>query len=417
MLAHWIWLSTRIGVGVRGMQALLRQFPDVESLYFAEEGEYALLEELSGRDLTSLCDKSLDQANRVLEACYNQEIHLLTLQDAAYPLRLKNIFNPPVVLYYKGQLPEFDAEPVIAVVGTRKASAYGCVSAKRMGYQLGRCGALVVSGLAGGIDSMAMIGALTAGRPVIGVLGCGVDVVYPKSNAGLFRDVVERGCLLSEFMPGTPPERRNFPQRNRIISGLACGVVVVEAPAKSGALITAQLALDQGRDVFAVPGNIDVVSNAGSNGLLRQGAVAVQHGWDVMEEYEELYPGKIRAWNSQSKVTAYPEEIAAQTGERFHPVAKNSPAPSSFDEKSIDKDETNPYIEREKTMPQFSADEKAILSALAAEPRHVDHIIAETGLPAGRVLASLTLLEVRGYVTRQPGQYYAAGGRTPPLPV
>ena len=210
------------------------------------------------------------EANGILGDCAAKGIYVLTYQDAAYPNRLKHIPDPPLTLYYQGTLPDFDAEPAVAVVGTRRASAYGCLTARRMGYQIAKCGGLVVSGMAGGVDTLAMKGALLAEQPVVGVLGNGLDVVYPRSNRDLYQDVAWRGCLLSEFPPGTPPIGRNFPRRNRIISGLTCGVVVVEAPARSGALITAQLALDQGRDVFAVPGNVDAACSAGSNGLLRK---------------------------------------------------------------------------------------------------------------------------------------------------
>ena len=292
MLAHWIWLATRPGIGVRSALMLLRAFPNIEALFYAGREDYALVEGADSRHLEALCDKSLGEANGILGDCAAKGIHVLTYQDAAYPNRLKHIPDPPLTLYYQGTLPDFDAEPAVAVVGTRRASAYGCLTARRMGYQIAKCGGLVVSGMAGGVDTLAMKGALLAEQPVVGVLGNGLDVVYPRSNRDLYRDVAWRGCLLSEFPPGTPPIGRNFPRRNRIISGLTCGVVVVEAPARSGALITAQLALDQGRDVFAVPGNVDAACSAGSNGLLREGAIVVQHGWDVMEEYRPCFRTK-----------------------------------------------------------------------------------------------------------------------------
>ena len=180
------------------------------------------------------------------------------------------------------------------MVGTRHASPYGMTTAKKMGYQITKCGGIVVSGMAYGIDGMAMKGALTAGAPVVGILGCGAEMVYPPSNRPLFSDVENYGCIMSEFPPGTPPVKWNFPKRNRIISGMSCGVLVVEAPEKSGALITARCAADQGRDVFVVPGNIDVPTFVGSNRLLRDGAIAVSSGWDILSEYQMQFPDKIR---------------------------------------------------------------------------------------------------------------------------
>ena len=294
MLIHWIWLAHRPGLNDRAKAALLQHFRDPEDIFFADKNAFDHIEGLSAEAVESLWDKNLIPAEEILEACSREKLHILTYRDAAYPARLKNIADPPIVLYYKGQLPDWDASPVIGVVGTRKASAYGMTTAKRMGYQIAKCGGIVVSGMAYGIDGMAMAGALTAGQPVVGVLGCGADIVYPVSNRGLFRDVEQYGCILSEFVPGTPPAKWTFPKRNRIISGLSCGVLVVEAPEKSGALITARQAVEQGRDVFVVPGNIDNPCCVGSNRLLRDGAIMAESGWDVVSEYEALYTDKIR---------------------------------------------------------------------------------------------------------------------------
>lgn len=407
MLAHWIWLATRSGIGVRSALALLRAFPDIESLYGARAEDYVQAEGVDSKCLDALCDKSLSEANRILGSCLEKGIHVLTYQDAAYPTRLKHIPDPPLTLYYQGNLPDFDAEPTVAVVGTRRASAYGCMTARRMGYQIARCGGLVVSGAAGGVDTLAMKGALLAERPVVGVLGNGLDVIYPRSNRDLYRDVACRGCLISEFPPGTPPLGRNFPRRNRIISGLCCGVVVVEAPEKSGALITAQLALDQGRDVFAVPGNVDAACSAGSNGLLREGAIVAQSGWDVMEEYQSLFPEKVGPWSGKTLLSSYPRELAELREPPYH-FAQETPINS---EKNVDNEDGKPYSELQELMSTLSDDERAVTSCLTDALRHVDDVIAGSGLPAARVLASLTLLEVKGLVVRHPGKFYSLARR------
>ena len=241
---------------------------------------------------------------------------------------------------------------------------------------------------------------------MVGVLGNGLDVVYPRSNRDLYRDVAWRGCLLSEFPPGTPPIGRNFPRRNRIISGLTCGVVVVEAPARSGALITAQLALDQGRDVFAVPGNVDAACSAGSNGLLREGAIVVQHGWDVMEEYQALFPDKVHPWTGQTALSSYPRELAELREPPWH-FEQPSPPVSGNSEKKIDNCGGKPYSESEELISTLSDDERTVTSQLSDDLRHVDDVIAGSGLPAARVLASLTLLEVKGLAVRHPGKFYS----------
>lgn len=413
MLVHWIWLAHRPGLNDRMKLALLQHFQDPEDIYFADSGAFDQIPELSAEAKESLQDKILVPAEETLEICQREKIHLLTFRDAAYPARLKNITDPPILLYYKGILPDLDGSPIIGVVGTRKASAYGLTTAKRMGYQIGRCGGIVVSGMAYGIDGFAMTGALTSGQPVVGILGCGADIVYPPSNRALFQDTERYGCILSEFAPGVPPMKWNFPKRNRIISGLSCGVLVVEAPEKSGALITARQALNQGRDVFVVPGNIDVPSFEGSNHLLRDGAIPVFSGWDVVSEYEALYPDKVRRDASPVQQTAYPDEvIKASEPEKYaskvaqkprQPEKKQTDIEKSH-KKVIDKPASSPYIDVNNTLPKLSEGETAIVSLLKNGERLVDDVIAETGMGTGKVLAMLTMLELKGVICRLPGK-------------
>ena len=419
MLAHWIWFAHRPGLNDRDKMALLQHFRDPEDIYFADDGAFDAIG-LSEEAKTALREKNLTSAEEILEACDREKLHILTCQDAAYPARLKNIADPPNVLYYKGRLPDFDGSPVIGVVGTRKASAYGLTTAKRMGYQIARCGGIVVSGMAYGIDGMAMSGALTAGAPAVGVLGCGADIVYPVSNRALFRDTEEYGCILSEFAPGTPPAKWTFPKRNRIISGLSCGVLVVEAPEKSGALITARLAAEQGRDVFAVPGNIDQPSFVGSNRLLRDGAIMVSSGWDILSEYEALFPDKIRKEDAPAHQTAYPDEVrkAAEAEKPLLKVAqklrlprKNENLKKDLAQQGIDKTPCAPYSDVGSVRPKLSPEEQTIVDALSGGQRLVDDVIAETGLSTGKLLSSLTMLELKGIIKRLPGKRIVLSGK------
>ena len=414
MLIHWIWLATRPCMQDRVKLELLRQFQDPESVFYADSGSFGRIEGLTPEGKEALADKDLRPAEKILEACDREGLRLLTYADAAYPRRLQNIVDPPLVFYYKGRLPDFDGQPLIGVVGTRSATPYGLTVAKRMGYQIAKCGGIVVSGMASGIDGMAMKGALTAGSSVIGILGCGADIVYPLSNRSLFEDTERYGCIMSEFPPGTPPVKYNFPKRNRIISGLSCGVLVVEAPEKSGALITAHQAADQGRDVFVVPGNIDMPSCVGSNRLLRDGAIAVSSGWDVLSEYEALFPDKIHRETTVVKQTAYDGEVP-ETAER--PGAKVAQKPKIFgkklapkqkvDKKVIDNGENSPYIDFNNILTGLSPEERAIVGTLESGERLVDDVIAQAGIPAGKVLATLTMLEVKGVVRRLPGRRVA----------
>ena len=416
MIVHWIWLATRSGVRDWVKVELVRHFGDAESIYYA--ADWAGVEALTAEEAEVLKDRDLSEAEQILAACDRAGIRVLTWQDAAYPRRLQNIPDPPLVFYYKGRLPDFDGQPCIGVVGTRRASAYGMTAAKRMGYQIAKCGGIVVSGMASGIDGMAMRGALTAGGTVVGVLGCGADVIYPVSNRALFADTERYGCIISEFPPGTPPLKWNFPKRNRVISGLGCGVLIVEAPEKSGALITARQAADQGRDVFVVPGNIDVDSFVGSNRLLRDGAIAVSSGWDILSEYEGQFPGRIRRFDHAAKLEAYPDEVAAQ--EEAAPkvaqkpkIPRKKPAQKPEAEKiAIDNPGSSPYIDLQDTLPGLSPVEQTIVHTIGNTERLVDDVIAQTALPAAKVLATLTLLEVRGVVRRLPGRRVALKGKS-----
>ena len=197
MLLHWIWLAHRPGVSDRMKISLLAHFRDPEDIYFADGESYRHVPGVTAEAAAGLEDKDLSSSGKILEDCRREKIHMLTYRDAAYPSRLKATADPPVLLYYKGQLPDFDGQPVIGVVGTRKASAYGLQTAKRMGYQISKCGGIVVSGLAYGIDAMAMSGALTAGQPTVGVLGCGADIVYPQSNRGRLPVLIMIASMLS----------------------------------------------------------------------------------------------------------------------------------------------------------------------------------------------------------------------------
>jgi DNA processing protein len=405
VLKYWLWLTTRKRLGNSGVLAILRHFASPEEAFFASEESLRAVEGLP--DPTPLLDKDLTEAEKILQSCYRQGIRILTMQDAAYPERLRGIDNPPALLYCRGVVPAFDTEPVVAVVGTRRASAYGMLQAKRLGYQIGRLGGIVVSGAASGIDTLALKGALTAGKPVVGVLGCGVDVVYPAENRDLLKDIAGYGCLMSEYPPGTPALGEHFPVRNRILSGLSLGVVVVEAPRKSGALITASRALEQGRDVFAVPANVGVASCEGNIQLLKEGAIVVEDGWDVMKEYVHLFPDLARREPPRFSLSLSADDLEKPAEKTDPRVASEQRIPEKADKKDVDKAENKAYIDVQEILPDLSPDEQAIVRNLEQGPMHVDDLIDACQLPAGRVLASVTLLEVKGHVMRLPGKRFS----------
>jgi DNA processing protein len=347
-----------------------------------------MTEGVSREQADRLQDKSLTRAEEILDDCRQKGFRLLTLQDAGYPARLRNIYDPPCLLYIRGHLPVVDEEVTVAMVGTRDCTPYGVACAEKLGGQMAASGAVVVTGLARGIDSAAAYGALRNGGRVIGVLGCGLDVVYPPENRYLYEDVAAIGTLISEYPPGTEPHKTNFPVRNRIISGLSLATLVVEAPETSGALITAETALEQGRDVYAVPGPIDAPTSRGCNRLLRDGAGLVSDGWDLLRDYADRYPGKLHpegAWQEAPKVSGYQSRE-----ERPQEPAKKLP-----ELLSISKDGG-----------ALTDDQLRILRTLTDDPMAVDDLIDATQIPARRVLSALTLLEIDQYVAQVPGKRY-----------
>ena len=413
MLAHWIWLAHRPNLPDWLRWEILKQFKTPEAVYFADS--YECVDGLQKEGLLSLQDKSLQTSQAILEACIEKKLQILTIADPEYPEKLKNISDPPLILYYKGRLPDFKSTAVVSVVGTRNASAYGLTVAQRMGYQLSKGGAIVVSGMALGIDAMAMQGALLGGSPVVGVLGCGADLIYPMKNRQLFQNMKGYGCIFSELPPGTKAAPWTFPRRNRIISGLSDGVLVVEAPLKSGALITARQALDQGRDVFVVPGNIGLACSEGSNGLLRQGAGAVGCGWDILSEYTLRYPGRLQEVRKDGTPQKQEKSIVAQSvsipkkkpskpekTERSRDYLKQSPEETH--KFSIDNKASQPYIDINDILQRCNSQEKAIVMALKDGETLVDTVIQETGIRTQEILADLTMLEIKGIIKRLPGR-------------
>ena len=398
MLEHWLWLSHRPGINEHTKVLLLQSIGSPEGVFTAEQKDFDGIPGLTSSGRKALEDKNLEPYRAALELCRKKGLRILTYLDEAYPRRLKNIYDPPLVLYYKGRLPDFDAFPAVGVVGTRHCSAYGASVAGQFGREISRCGGLVVSGLAEGIDAAAMKGALGVGCPTVGVLGTGADVVYPKVNQELYRRVEEQGCILSEFLPGTGAFKWNFPKRNRIISGLSLAVVIVEAPEKSGALHTARAALDQNRDVYLVPGNVDLPTFAGSNRLLREGACPVCRGWDVMGEYTSLFPDKIRKVLSDAPGS---EGVNPPIGVPQRRPAEKAKVPVT--RKTIEKEKGGASPDFKTKLQSLNPEEAAIADCLLEGEKTVDEVIAATGIPAGLFLRRLTMLELRGVLVRKPG--------------
>ena len=404
---YWLWLTGRKGLGGLGVNRVLDHFGTPEAAFFADPEEYALMEGLSAAGAESLRDKDLAGAEQVLADCDRLGLRFLTRQDADYPDRLRQLPDAPAVLYVKGRLPRFDDEVTVAVVGSRRATEYGVRTAARFAMELTRRGALVVSGIAHGIDTAAVKGALQAGGPVVSVLGGGIDVPYPRENRFLYEDVAAAGALLSEYPPGTENKGAHFPVRNRILSGLSLGVLAVEAQEGSGTLITAHLAADQGRDVFAIPGPVDAPMSRGTNLLIQEGAQLVREPGDILRCYEMYWPGRLRRGAPME-----PEEETARVDEAVRSLPPDRPPRQAGDgartQEKIDTKENRAYISLREQPELFTDDELAILSAAAEGEHTADELIDRTQIPARRVLSALTMLQINGYVEEKAGRRFRA---------
>ena len=353
----------------------------MKALFLAGEAELRHAG-LRPEEVKALCQKEIGEAEEIEENCRSKGIRILCIRDAAYPERLRNIPDPPLVLFLRGELPPVDERLTIGIVGTRKATEYGRATARRLAGELAERGCCVVTGLAAGIDSAAARGALAAHGAVIAVLGTGLDRVFPAGNEQLQETVGRVGTLVSEYPPEAGATRYSFPQRNRIISGLCQGVVIVEAPEKSGALITAARAQEQGRDIFVVPGMVDDPGFQGSNALIRDGAQLVRSGADVLEEYLFRYPQAVLPPRRKDTV--------------FSPEATKD---------AIDKAERVDYSSLSEQLESLTETELKAVGELARGPCFADELIRRSGLAASEAMAALTMLQLKGYVREESGKY------------
>jgi DNA processing protein len=353
---YWVGFNLVKGIGAVRFRGLLESFGDAQTAWqaSAEDLRKAGLSQKIVENLLQL--RSQVSLDKVWERLQQNQVVVLTWEDDQYPRRLKDIDQPPPVLYLRGSLDDQD-EWAVAVVGTRHVTAYGRQVTDEVSGTLARSGVTVVSGMARGVDTLAHQAALNAGGRTLAVLGCGVDVVYPPENRRLAVQIIEQGALISDYPLGAAPESQNFPPRNRIISGLSQAVIVVEAGVTSGSLITASFAAEQGRDVFAVPGSILAPQCQGTNRLIRDGAAPLISPQDVLE-----------ALNLEM-VT---EHRAARVALPTEPI------------------------------------ERQLYDVLGREPMHVDDIRNQANLPIERVSATLALMELKGTVRQLGGMFYMA---------
>lgn len=461
---YWLWLANRPNVGARAVTELLEFYGDPEAVFSAGRGSLIQRGFLTAGQVDALSDKNLDGADRLIEECAKKNIHILTLGDSGYPSRLKHIYNPPLVLYWRGKQPAWDARPMISIVGSRRTSYYSRTMAGRFAASLAESGFLIVSGMASGIDGEANRAAMVTGGGTIAVLGCGVDICYPHSNEWLYRDLHTAGTILSEYPPGAEPEGWHFPQRNRIISGLSVASIIIGAPKKSGALITARLALDQGRDVYAVPGRLDDRLSEGCNALIRDsGAVLLTDPIQIIHRYgnllrnppnerwiERVFRGQTGVYTQEprpspqndeakkrqaesapqaeraSQATAVPslsesepqaEEMTLRAvNDPQLETAVSPPESGPQSEIAVSPPESDPWAETaasqaggssrtkgDAQLEGYSLNERRIIEAVRMGAQSTDRLIEATGIPAAQLLSLVTILELDGLLRNEGG--------------
>lgn len=375
-LKYWLALKRIEGIGSSHFKILLEAFGTPERVFHQPLTSLTAVPGIGRKTAANI--KSFNfwgDVEKELDLVRKHAVDIITFQDPLYPRNLLNIYDNPPFLYIKGTLLHDDIN--IAVVGSRMASTYGKYVTETLCRELALAGITIVSGMARGIDSAAHRGALAGKGRTVAVLGCGIDIIYPPENEKLFKDMTARGAVITEYPFGMPPQGSNFPARNRIISGMSLGVVVVEATEKSGSLITARLALEQNREVFAVPGSIDSAGSRGTNKLIKQGAKLVETVHDILEE---ILP----------QVEIAPRRTAPR---------KETKAKTSLDEPSM-------KVPPSSTAVRLSDREATVLKLICEKPIDVDGIIVGAKMKAGETLNILLSLELQGHIRQLPGKLF-----------
>ncbi|MBQ7011470.1 MAG: DNA-processing protein DprA [Clostridia bacterium] len=422
-IRYGIWLAGCVGSRPGAYGALISEYGSAEAVHRADHTKRKSGGPVSRGVIRALCDKDLTEAERIADYCAMKHITVLLPSDEKYPALLRDLPDLPAVLYVLGKLPDFSLLPATAVVGTREMTEYGMQVAYSVGYGLARGGSVVVSGMAAGGDSLALCGALDAGGIPVAVLGCGVDRAYPVGNAGLMREIAARGAVISEYPPGTQINRQNFPERNRIISGLSRAVCVTEGDTRSGALITARRAREQVRQVFAVPGNVGVKGSGGVNLLLKENAALLTSVDDVLRNYAFLYPDAITLGIDDAvdleRARASAEAHAVDVGR----ILKNSREKAKKNELETDEmpfvrikaaesdinmTEEEPVSDEELSL--IDSRTREIFLSLPDGPFLPDEAVSGK-YDVADIMCALTVLEINSLVRSVPGGRYLARKR------
>ena len=383
---YYIWLSLALGFGNPKIKRLYSFYNDIETFYNGKEFEMRFCGIFTENEINRLLKVNLDEAIEIISKCAVLGIDIVDLSEDAYPETLRAIDDPPAVLYVSGKIPDFEKVPSVSVIGTRKATVYGIRTALELGANLAKQGFVIVSGGALGIDCSAHRGVLQSNGITVCVLGCGIDYDYLRENKAMRTEIAKNGAVISEYPPGTSASPKNFPQRNRIISALSQGIVVVEAPVKSGSMITVNYGLSHNKDIFAVMGNIDSPYSEGSNALIKDGAIPVTSYKDISEYY-------LGVSDDCDTYTATPNEIEK--------------VPVKGKERNDTTKTENKPVPVHRIVHDLSEDENTVYFAISDNPRHIDEIIMQCDIPAHKILRIISSLEIKDLIVNTDGRNYA----------
>lgn len=397
-MKYSVWLSLALNFGSPNTKRLLEHFKSAQNIYNAEAKDLLFCDTLSRYEQSRLKNKSLAEAEKIIAYSNRLGIKIVSLFDKDYPLRLKSIPNPPVCLYYVGSLPDFDKVPAVCIVGTRKADDYSCRAAWSLSARLTLANVHIVSGGALGIDSSAHLGALNVKGTTTALLPCGINYPYLQANTELRKNIAKYGCIISEFPPDYPVKKGAFHLRNRILSGLTLGTVVIEAGEKSGALITARNALEQGRDVFVITGKPDDKKYAGSNSLLRDGAIPVFNVEDILCEYNSKF----------GNIIDFDRAVDFDLNKLYSSLYKrsNNADKTVFSNKKYDvKNDISKKVLK-KSNETLSKNAEIVYNYLDKDIFIVDELV-DCGLPVSDIFSAITELEINGLIVAVPGGRYS----------
>ncbi len=412
---YWIWLQNALGYSAK-ISKIIEEFKSAKGLYEAGELEWKMSSLLTANQVKKLAETNLNESEEVIFTCKENNWQIIDYEDKEYPRRLKEIIDPPSVLYVDGVLPDIDHIVTIGIVGTRKASEYSVKATHILAKGITEAGALVVSGGALGIDTYAHKGAISAGGRTVAVLGNGLGAKYLKQNESLRNVISQNGALITEFQPFTPATKTTFPLRNRIISGLSLGIVVVEAGVKSGSLITANLALSQNRDVYAVPSSIMASEFAGTNKLIADGAKIALDPISILQDYASDYEDTLDLTNIRSSVEIMLDsseqnldltDIKKKSSKELNskPTAENNKVDKKYSFENLEQGRKH-RLDVESKVLELTGDNKKVYDCLSDEFMNIDDIIEKVDIPPAKVLSALSYLEIIKVIESASGKRF-----------